>query len=283
MKKFAFFICTLFAVATISAQQRIALFDFKAEDEVTPIEVNGVSALFNSYFTPQGYMPLNRLTMDRITEVLGLQNDKELPISRITSLCKPLLVSKVVVGTMSKRDGNSSVEVSIIDTRTENAICTDKATWISGNQYRQEIKKLAIRLMTKLSEDRDCWHIGDIVYHNGVAGVVVALNDTTGKHGLLVTAFTANFEWLTAKKWCEQLGGGWHLPCAKEFEALHLNRDKINESLLKNGFLEKGAYGRFWICEELDSESAKYYQIGKGETGQESKHRNLCVCAFTTF
>lgn len=62
-------------VLTSSAfAQRIAIFDFNAGTGVTQDEVDGLSAIFNTYFSPKGAQIIERTRVDRLVQDKNFKN-----------------------------------------------------------------------------------------------------------------------------------------------------------------------------------------------------------------
>ena len=96
MKKLSIFICALFAVATVSAQ-RVAVLDFNAGVGVSQADVDGISAIFNTYFSPKGYTLVERTQIDRVIDEQNFQRGK-LTQAQMVRIGEILNVSKVVIG-----------------------------------------------------------------------------------------------------------------------------------------------------------------------------------------
>ena len=64
----------LFLTSFIQAQPRIAVLDFNAG--VNQNDVDGLSAIFNTYFEPTGYTVVERTRVSRILEEHKMQGSK---------------------------------------------------------------------------------------------------------------------------------------------------------------------------------------------------------------
>lgn len=67
-----FVICLM--ALTLHAQ-RCAVMDFNAANGVSQIDIDGLSAIFATYFTPEGYTAVDRLTIDRALAEEGYQRN----------------------------------------------------------------------------------------------------------------------------------------------------------------------------------------------------------------
>ena len=65
MKKIILLFAALTTIATVSAQ-RVAVLDFNAGTGVSQADVDGISSIFNTYFSPDGYTLVERTSIDRV-------------------------------------------------------------------------------------------------------------------------------------------------------------------------------------------------------------------------
>lgn len=75
MKTRFFILATLsmFFAATTSFAQRIAVLEFNAGAGISQADVEGISAIFNTYFTPAGYTLVERTQIDRVIDEQNFQ------------------------------------------------------------------------------------------------------------------------------------------------------------------------------------------------------------------
>lgn len=75
MKTRFFILVTLsmFFAATTSFAQRIAVLEFNAGAGISQADVEGISAIFNTYFTPAGYTLVERTQIDRVIDEQNFQ------------------------------------------------------------------------------------------------------------------------------------------------------------------------------------------------------------------
>ncbi|MBO5685760.1 MAG: DUF1566 domain-containing protein [Alistipes sp.] len=124
--------------------------------------------------------------------------------------------------------------------------------------------------------------VGDLVYHNGVPGIVVALYDDAGEHGLLVSAEETKCNWSAAKSWCANLGSGWKLPSKSQLQIIYRNKEKINTALAAKGF-EPVDGGCLWSSDEYDADYAWYVLMYYDRTGRSRKINDNYVRAVSAF
>lgn len=109
--------------------------------------------------------------------------------------------------------------------------------------------------------------VGDLVYHNGVPGIVVALYDDAGEHGLLMSAERTNGSWYGACNWCTNLGAGWKLPSKSQLLMIYHNKDKFDAVLKAKGF-GPFMYGMYWSSDVggFDSDCVWLVNMDNGST-----------------
>lgn len=124
--------------------------------------------------------------------------------------------------------------------------------------------------------------VGEIVYHNGVAAVVIALYDGAGQHGLLMSAGETELNWYSARAWCSNLGSGWRLPRRSELELIANNKTEINKASVSTSFTPIST-SKYWSSEEYHSSSAWCIGINSKLHSQCNKNLRLYVRAVATF
>lgn len=74
--KTRFFILVTLSIcfaATTSFAQRVAVLEFNAGSGISQADVEGISAIFNTYFTPAGYTLVERAQIDRVIDEQNFQ------------------------------------------------------------------------------------------------------------------------------------------------------------------------------------------------------------------
>lgn len=149
MKKLSIFICALFAVATVSAQ-RVAVLDFNAGVGVSQADVDGISAIFNTYFSPKGYTLVERTQIDRVIDEQNFQRGK-LTQAQMVRIGEILNVSKVVIGDVNIVMNQYNVDVRVVNVESGTISAKDGATWAPGSSYRTMMSQLGTRLAGKIA------------------------------------------------------------------------------------------------------------------------------------
>ena len=149
MKKLSVLICALFAVATVSAQ-RVAVLDFNAGVGVSQADVDGISAIFNTYFSPKGYTLVERTQIDRVIDEQNFQRGK-LTQSQMVRVGQILNVSKVVIGDVNIVMNQYNVDVRVVNVESGTIAAKDGATWAPGSSYRTMMSQLGTRLAGKIA------------------------------------------------------------------------------------------------------------------------------------
>ena len=150
MKKWVILFAVLIGFGIYAnAQNKIAVIDFKAGTGVTQSDVEGLSAMFVTYFSPQGFALVERTQIDRIITEQGFQKSR-LTEQQMVRIGQILNLSKIVVGDITVISGQYNVEVRAIDVETGVISAKDGATWARGTSYRELMRSLATRLAQQL-------------------------------------------------------------------------------------------------------------------------------------
>lgn len=140
---------TLISLSTAFAQ-KIAVLDFKAGVGINQSDVDGISAVFTTYFSPRGYTIVERNQVDKVLREQGLQGTN-LTESDMVQLGKILNVNKIVVGDVNIVAGQYNVDVRVVDVQAAYVTGKDGATFPKGSSYRETMKKLAERLAVQIA------------------------------------------------------------------------------------------------------------------------------------
>ena len=127
----------------ISAQ-RAAVMEFKAGVGISQADVDGISAIFITYFRPAGYTMVERTQIDRVIDEQGFQRSRltEFQMVRIGQI---LNVSKIVIGDVNVVMGQYNVDVRVINVESGTIAAAEGATF-SGSSYRTTMQTLAQKL-----------------------------------------------------------------------------------------------------------------------------------------
>ena len=148
MKRILLFTAMLMMALGISAQ-RAAVMEFKAGVGISQADVDGISAIFITYFRPAGYTMVERIQIDRVIEEQGFQRSR-LTESQMVRIGQILNVSKIVIGDVNVVMGQYNVDVRVINVESGTIAATEGATF-SGSSYRTTMQTLAQKLAGKIA------------------------------------------------------------------------------------------------------------------------------------
>ena len=129
--------------------QRCAVLEFRAGAGISQSDVDGISAIFITYFRPSGYTMVERTQIDRVIDEQGFQRSR-LTESNAVRIGKILNVSKIVLGDVNVVMGQYNVDVRVINVESGTIAATDGASF-NGSSYRQTMQSLAQRLAGKIA------------------------------------------------------------------------------------------------------------------------------------
>ncbi|MCI7700209.1 MAG: hypothetical protein SPJ75_00970 [Candidatus Onthomorpha sp.] len=137
-------------VLTSSAfAQRIAILNFNAGSGVTQVEVDGLSSIFNTYFTPKGAEIVERTSIDKILQEQKFQNSR-FTNTDMVALGELLNVSLIVVGDVNFIKEQYNIDVRVVNVQTGTIVAKDGALWSKGGNYRDMMRVLGERLSKSL-------------------------------------------------------------------------------------------------------------------------------------
>lgn len=128
----------------------IAVVGFTANTGISQSDIDGVSAIFTTYFMPQGYTLVERMRIDKIIEEQNMQRGS-LTNSDMVRLGELLNVQKIVVGDIAVVEGQYNIDVRVVDVERGTIAATDGAAWVQGSSYRAMMQSLATRLSQAVS------------------------------------------------------------------------------------------------------------------------------------
>lgn len=129
--------------------QRCAVLEFNAGVGISQNDVDGISAIFITYFHPAGYTMVERTQIDKIIDEQGFQRSK-MTQSQMVRLGEILNVSKIVVGDINILQGQYNVDVRVINVETGTISATEGATFASSS-YRSSMQSVAQKLAGKIA------------------------------------------------------------------------------------------------------------------------------------
>lgn len=140
----------LFISNVANAQSKIAVMDFRAGTGVE--NVDGMSAVFSTYFTPLGYTLVERTQIDRIIVEQGFQRSA-LTQEQMVRIGQLLNIQKMVVGDIIIIGGQYEIDVRVVNVETSEVGFRDGETWAKGMTYRDAMRNLAERIVSKMNAD----------------------------------------------------------------------------------------------------------------------------------
>ena len=149
MKKLFFSLLVCLMALTMNAQ-RIAVLDFNAGSGISQSDVDGISAIFNTYFSPQGYTLVERTRVDRIMDEQGFQRGR-FTQDQMVRIGQLLNVSRVVVGDINYAFKQYNVDVRVVNVESATIAAKSGVTWEQGASYREMMKSLAEDLARQVS------------------------------------------------------------------------------------------------------------------------------------
>ena len=140
-------------VFTTSAfAQRVAVLNFNAGSGVTQMEVDGLSSIFNTYFSPKGAEIVERTSVDKILQEQKFQNSR-FTNTDMVALGEMLNVSLIVVGDINVVMEQYNVDVRVVNVQTGTTVAKDGTSFSTGGSYRDMMKELGERLSNSLEKE----------------------------------------------------------------------------------------------------------------------------------
>ena len=167
MKIRFYVLASLLMLAFTVSAQRIAVLDFKANGGVSQQTVDGITAIFATYFQPEGYTMVERTQIDKVIGEQGFQHNKNTN-KQMVKIGKILNVSKVVVGDVNLFLGNYNIDARVVNLETGTIDAIQGAAF-SDTSYRKVIQELAQNLALMITDGVDL-----SVTHNKAMGVLDA-------------------------------------------------------------------------------------------------------------
>lgn len=289
MKKIILMFVALMMMITVSAQ-RVAVLDFNAGTGVSQADVDGISSIFNTYFSPKGYTLVERTSIDRVIDEQNFQRGK-MTQSQMVRVGEILNVSKVVIGDVNVVMGQYNVDVRVVNVESGTIAAKDGATWSPGSSYRTMMSGLASRLANQIAitatsqsssyATSTTYKVGDIITINGKRGVVFVVS-SDGKHGRVVSLDGIKGTWEEAVAWGESYCQGWRLPNRDELKRLCDVIEEVNEAIFFADGQSVSVSGH-WTSEEYDSFCAWRVNMINGYTDYDIKDSDRYVRAVSAF
>ena len=143
------FVAILCLMAYSVNAQRCAVLEFKAGVGISQNDVDGISAIFITYFRPAGYTMVERTQIDKVIDEQGFQRSK-MTQAQMVRVGEILNVSKIVVGDINVVMGQYNVDVRVINVETGTIAATEGATFATTS-YRSSMQSVAQKLASKIA------------------------------------------------------------------------------------------------------------------------------------
>ena len=129
--------------------QRCAVLEFKAGSGVSQADVDGISAIFITYFQPAGYTMVERTQIDKVIEEQGFQRSR-MTQQQMVRVGEILNVSKIVVGDVNMTFGQYNVDVRVVNVETGTIAATEGASF-NTSSFRNSMQSLSQKLAGKIA------------------------------------------------------------------------------------------------------------------------------------
>lgn len=129
--------------------QRCAVLEFKAGVGISQADVDGISAIFITYFRPAGYTMVERTQIDKAIDEQGFQRSK-MTENQMVRIGQILNVSKIVIGDVNIVMGQYNVDARVINVES-GTIAAAKGATFNGSSYRASMQNLAQSLASSIA------------------------------------------------------------------------------------------------------------------------------------
>ena len=133
-------------VLTSSAfAQRIAVLNFNAGAGVKQNEVDGLSAIFGTYFKPKGAKFIERTRVDKVLQEYKMQKSI-LTNTDMAAMGEQLNASLIVVGDVTIMLGEYNIDVRVVNVQTAEVVAGDGISFDTNTSPRTTMQHLGERL-----------------------------------------------------------------------------------------------------------------------------------------
>ena len=133
-------------VLTSSAfAQRIAVLNFNAGAGVKQNEVDGLSAIFGTYFKPKGAKFIERTRVDKVLQEYKMQKSI-LTNTDMAAMGEQLNASLIVVGDVTVMLGEYNIDVRVVNVQTAEVVAGDGISFDTNTSPRTTMQHLGERL-----------------------------------------------------------------------------------------------------------------------------------------
>lgn len=152
MRKHSLKVLWLIAMLVLTSSafaQRIAIFDFNAGTGVTQVEVDGLSAIFNTYFSPKGAQIIERTRVDRLLQEQRFQKSK-FTTTDMVAMGEQLNASLIVVGDVNIVMEQYNVDIRVVNVQTGTVVAKGGDSWSKQDLYRDKMKGIAENISAQI-------------------------------------------------------------------------------------------------------------------------------------
>ena len=142
-------LCLMCLVGLAMNAQRCAVLEFKAGVGVSQDDVDGISAMFITYFRPAGYTMVERTQIDRVIDEQGFQRSR-MTEAQMVRIGQILNVSKIVVGDVNVVMGQYNVDCRVINVESGTIAATEGATF-ANSSFRTTMQSIAQKLAGQIA------------------------------------------------------------------------------------------------------------------------------------
>ena len=146
-------VATMFFVSATNAQARgsIAVLDFQTGANISQSQVEGVSDMFLTFFSPQGFALVERTQIQRVMREQGFQHTNFTDADAVR-LGQILNVNHVVLGRMAIMGGRYQLDVRVVNVQTGAITARDGIEWGRQASPRESMRALANRLAQRMPQ-----------------------------------------------------------------------------------------------------------------------------------
>lgn len=148
MKTKLFFLAALCMAALTVQAQKYAVLEFETGSKIDTEEAENITHLFLTNFHPARYSEIDRQRVNSAISELGFPATG-LDHQQLTKLGRTLEASFIVVGSMSEKSGEYSVDVQAIDISTGTTVATAGDTF-KKSKCRKKVISIAGKLAGKI-------------------------------------------------------------------------------------------------------------------------------------
>ena len=136
---------------TVAGERKIGVIDFKAGVGILQGDVDGISAIFTTYFSPKGYTLVERAQIEQIISEQGFQSTR-LTQAQMVRIGRILNLQSIVVGDVNIVSDIYNLDVRVVDVEKGDIIAKEGTSWEKGTSYRQLMNDVASSIAKQLEE-----------------------------------------------------------------------------------------------------------------------------------